>query len=138
MSKLNVISQFFSPPINIFHHVLLIIVFIYFSVRDCCYCDSEARYNNELLSHIMQEHSYSLYQCSYCFYRSIEVDNMILHYQSLHPMEKPEILICENGHDVEFGQQDHEILSYECEKNIDKIECGQGTWRNNLVLGTIF
>lgn len=92
--------------------------------RDCPYCDLEADYNNELLTHIMEEHSQSIFQCSYCFYRTVEVDNMVLHHETHHSDEKPEVLLCGEGR--EFGQQDYEILRDECEKNVDKILCGQG------------
>lgn len=91
--------------------------------RDCSYCDLEANFNNELLAHLVEEHSPSIFQCAHCFYRSIEVDNIILHYESFHAAEKPEILLC--GDVLEFGQQDNELLRDECEKNIDKIKCGQ-------------
>lgn len=92
--------------------------------RDCCYCDFEAHYNDELLEHIVDEHSRSIFQCSYCFYRCIEVDNIISHYKALHPAEKREILLC--GDSKEFTQQDYEMMKDDCENHVEKFKCGQG------------
>lgn len=92
--------------------------------RDCCYCNFEACTNNELINHIADEHGQSVFQCSHCFYRSIEVDHIMFHYESCHPNEKREVLLC--GETCEFRQQDHEMLINDCEMNIEKIKCGQG------------
>lgn len=92
--------------------------------RHCCYCDLEANSNRVLINHINDEHSQSIFQCSYCFYRSIEVDSMIQHYESFHPTNKCEILLY--GESREFRQQDYEMLIHDIEINVDKIKCGQG------------
>lgn len=92
--------------------------------RHCSYCDFEAGTNHQLINHIADEHGQSSFQCSYCFYRCVEVDHIMLHYESFHPDDKRDVLLC--GETCEFRQQDHEMLINYCEMNIKNIKCGQG------------
>lgn len=91
--------------------------------RDCSYCDFTAHSNKELLDHVLAEHEQCIFQCAYCFYRSIEVDNIALHYDVHHAKEERQIYLC--GEVREFREQDREILQEDVEK-VPKIQCGQG------------
>lgn len=92
--------------------------------RDCCYCDLEANSNNELLEHIVVDHSQSIFQCKYCFYRSTEVDYIMVHYESFHSLEQREIYLC--GETREFREEDREMLLTDSKYNMETIKCGQG------------
>lgn len=92
--------------------------------RECPYCHFEAKADHQMLRHMEEEHRRSIFQCANCFYRTIEMDNMVLHMQSYHPGAKKEILLC--GDTREFLQQDEEILSQDCDSYVKRIECGQG------------
>lgn len=108
--------------------------------RECCYCGSEAkekqhsahekRHRMELHSayqvchHMEMQHSRNTFQCAFCFYRTVETDNMVLHMEAYHANANHEILV----YDVhrEFQQKDEEILKEGCDQYITKMKCGQG------------
>lgn len=73
-----------------------------------------------------EEHRRSIFQCAFCFYRTIEMDNMALHMQSCHPHSgSKQILLC--GDVREFSQQDEEeLMEQDRETHVKKMECGQG------------
>lgn len=93
--------------------------------RDCPYCSYEARANHDMIRHMEEEHRRSIFQCAVCYYRTIEIDNMVLHMKNYHPAsDRNEIYLC--GKTREFEQQDDEILDQDVEINVKKIQCGQG------------
>lgn len=91
--------------------------------RDCPYCVNEEKANFKVVGH-MEEHSRNAFQCAHCFYRTIEMDNMVLHYGMFHEGKSTDILLC--NEQVEFEQKDEEQLQANCDQNIMKIKCGQG------------
>lgn len=91
--------------------------------RDCSYCDFHGHSNKEILDHVLAEHEQCIFQCAYCFYRSIEVDNIALHFDAHHAKEERQIYLC--GKVREFREQDREVLQEDVVK-VPKIECGQG------------
>lgn len=101
--------------------------------RDCSYCDFSGHSNKEILDHVLAEHEQCIFQCAYCFYRSIEVDNITLHYDAHHSKEERQIYLC--GDVREFREQDREMLQEDVEK-VQKIQCGQG--KQFIVLRFIF
>lgn len=92
--------------------------------RECPYCGFEAKADHQMLRHMEEDHRRSIFQCTLCFYRTIETDNMVLHMQSCHPDATKKIMMC--GDVREFLQQDEEILSQDCDNYVKKIQCGQG------------
>jgi hypothetical protein len=97
--------------------------------RECPYCPFTAKADHQVVRHMEEEHRRSIFQCAICYYRTIEMDNMVLHMQKFHPNKK-EILLC--GETCEFLQQDEEIMLQDCE-NVKKIQCGQGKQLINLL-----
>lgn len=62
---------------------------------ECAYCSHIADLNSLLVQHIEREHSSSPFQCSHCFYRTIEIANMDSHIVQHHALEeKISILLC--------------------------------------------
>lgn len=98
--------------------------------RQCAYCDFQANTDQQYLIHIEEEHQRSIFQCMCCFYRTIEIDNMVLHMKANHP-DTHEILLC--GESRRFNQQDEEILALDCDAHVDKIACKQGIESETIV-----
>lgn len=87
--------------------------------RECPYCPTEAGSNPETTWHI-EEHRRSIFQCAYCFYRTIEMDCMVLHYSQNHATERREILMTADAR--EFGQKEEEALA-EGEQYVEQFQC---------------
>lgn len=88
--------------------------------RECPYCPVEFGSNCEVTSHIEEEHRRSIFQCAHCFYRTIEMDNIVLHYQQFHENGNAEILL--TGDWRAFEERDNEIL-IEGGQYFRQIEC---------------
>lgn len=91
--------------------------------RQCSYCEFQAKADQQIIWHMEEEHRRSIFQCANCFYRTIEIDNMVLHMQIYHP-GNDEILLCSESRG--FDQQDQEILEQDCGAYVKKIRCDQG------------
>lgn len=91
--------------------------------RECAYCNYKSKANHQLIEHMEKMHRRCIFQCSNCFYRTIEVDNILLHQKTYHPTGENAILLC--GEKREFHQQDEDILG-KADQNVMKIRCGQG------------
>lgn len=99
--------------------------------RECAYCGYDAKANHDVIRHLEEEHHRSIFQCSLCYYRTIEMDNMALHMKNFHPANSQnEVYLC--GDTREFNHQDEEILDQDFEINVTKIECGQGKLREKF------
>lgn len=97
----------------------------YIKFRECPYCGYEAKADHDVIIHMEEEHRRSIFQCSLCFYRSIEMDNLVMHMQICHAASgRNEIYVC--GDVREFEQQDEDILEQDIDANVTKIVCGQG------------
>lgn len=71
-----------------------------------------------------EDHRRCIFQCAFCFFRTIEMDNVIVHMEKYHSDKKKVVLLC--GESREFLEQDEEILQQDCENFVTKIRCGQG------------
>lgn len=92
--------------------------------RECPYCPFTAKADHQMVRHMEEDHRRSIFQCAMCHYRTIEMDNLVLHMQNHHPNATKEVLLC--GETREFVQQDEEILDQDCENCARRIPCGQG------------
>lgn len=61
---------------------------------ECAYCDTITDSCSSLVKHIDGEHSYSSYQCQYCFYRSCSPNNVLFHLEQFHGTLRKSMLIC--------------------------------------------
>lgn len=62
----------------------------------CAYCDMTCEPNStDLINHINQEHGTSMFQCSCCYYRTIELDNIVTHMSEFHKENAKLVLLCE-------------------------------------------
>lgn len=87
--------------------------------HECPYCDSESLTEDHAM-----EHRRSNIQCAFCFYRTNEMDNMVLHMETYHSNADREILLYNVYR--KFQQLDEEILRDGCEQYVTKIICGRG------------
>lgn len=69
---------------------------------NCPYCSLGPAYSAyDLLHHMETTHSRCTYQCSYCYYRCIEMDSIVLHYEKFHPNNEKKVYVVNNQQ--EFG-----------------------------------
>lgn len=88
--------------------------------RKCPYCYlGPFKSVHELLEHMETIHSSCTYQCSHCYYRCIEMDSIVLHYEKFHPSEKKNIYVVNN--ERKFGLDKMErMLNAEDAKDLEK------------------
>lgn len=93
---------------------------------ECSYCDTMVDTCNLLVQHVQTDHASSIYQCPYCFYRSVSTANVEAHLNEYHLRKDKMIMQC-----LGSAKQLHaEILIMLAgrEKNVVPIECGdEGT-----------
>lgn len=75
--------------------------------RDCPYCGIGLKSNLGVIQHIEEEHRRSIFQCMHCFYRTIEMDNMVLHYEEFHACQRLELLVCDGKREFEDRDMDN-------------------------------
>lgn len=92
--------------------------------KECPYCNSEFPTNPEFLNHMNIYHRFSPFQCVKCFYRTHEMDNIVLHYEEFHPKIHKDVLLCHEQREVD--EKDFEQIEEYCVENIKKFVCGQG------------
>lgn len=88
---------------------------------DCPYCGDEQSVDGR---HMEMEHRGSILQCAFCYYRTIEIDNILLHMATYHPNVDRETLVC--GWHRKFRQKDEETIRNECKRNVTRIKCAVG------------
>lgn len=63
---------------------------------ECSYCDYKTdTVCTDLINHINNEHATSRLQCPYCYYRTIELHNIVLHLNDFHKQNVKRVLICD-------------------------------------------
>lgn len=92
--------------------------------RECAYCPFEAKKNSQLSRHMDMEHRRNTFQCTHCFYRTIEMDNMVFHMSKYHANANREILLY--GTHREFQESDAETLIDGSLQYIAEIPCNLG------------
>lgn len=85
--------------------------------HECCYCGDKNQ-------HMEMEHSGSIFQCSFCFYRTTEMDNIVQHMETYHPNADREMLLCELSR--KFQPKDESDIRNGCQENVTKIKCAKG------------
>lgn len=91
--------------------------------RECVYCGQKSISNDQFLEHTESKHRRCIFKCPHCVYRSIEVDNVLLHRNTNHLFSDKAILLC--GLPRGLDQVDKDVLK-NAEQNVKKIRCGQG------------
>ncbi|XP_055624210.1 uncharacterized protein LOC129767379 [Toxorhynchites rutilus septentrionalis] len=89
---------------------------------ECAYCEIIAESTAELIAHLKSVHSDSAHQCAYCFYRSREAYNVLLHQNIHHKKLKQQILVIESEKKP-LTSADHEILDRRRVENILPLIC---------------
>ncbi|XP_055592117.1 uncharacterized protein LOC129743901 [Uranotaenia lowii] len=90
---------------------------------ECSYCEFVATDSGlNLVDHLRHSHAQSSYQCRYCFYRSRNSYNVVLHQQLYHSGKKIEILLI-GSKEQAFTASDHHILNRRRMENILPLIC---------------
>ncbi|XP_055311887.1 uncharacterized protein LOC129574228 isoform X2 [Sitodiplosis mosellana] len=90
--------------------------------RDCPYCPHQAKANYQVLDH-MAEHRRNAFQCAHCFYRCLEMDNIVMHYEKYHIGKSCDVLLC-SEYVEHFEDRDEDQIKFDL-ANVMKIKCGQ-------------
>lgn len=93
--------------------------------RSCPYCYlGPFKSVNDLWDHMENIHSACTYQCSHCYYRCIEMDSIVLHYEKFHPNEEKNIYVV-NSERKFGGEQKERMSDGECAKisQFHEFEC---------------
>lgn len=85
---------------------------------ECAYCERKEKSPNDLLNHITETHAGSVYQCQYCFYRSVDAYSVLIHQEMYHEDRERLILFCKsNGMATqEIGKQLVQIKANQLEE----------------------
>jgi hypothetical protein len=62
---------------------------------ECPYCNDSIQSPDGYITHVYKQHSSSIFQCPYCFYRSSGAYNVILHRELQHTDKPLSVLACE-------------------------------------------
>lgn len=92
---------------------------------ECAYCCEYLTSWVDLIEHIMATHSNNIFQCQYCFYRSIDAYATFHHQQKFHKGRQPAILMC-NGFDRTIIQKNMKELVMKQVDNVIPIVCPEG------------
>lgn len=92
---------------------------------ECPYCSEYFYSGTEIVNHIESTHGRSIFQCQYCFYRSVDAYGMSLHLDKYHPEKNAVVLIC-GTHKPFLPSQMEDLLKRQREQ-IHPILCFEGT-----------
>lgn len=90
---------------------------------NCSYCEDIADSCSALVEHIDEEHSTSIFQCTYCFYRSSTAYNVVTHHK-LHHKDKTTFINISNGASLLLKSEMGTMIQYRKE-NVTPISCEQ-------------
>lgn len=91
---------------------------------NCSYCEDVADSCSALVEHIDEEHATSIFQCTYCFYRSSTAYNVVTHH-SLHHKDKQTKINISNGASLMLKAEMGCMIQYRKE-NVAPITCEKG------------
>lgn len=98
---------------------------------ECCYCENVIDTCDTLVKHIVNVHSTSIFQCAYCFYRSVDQNNVSSHLERYHGNEQEKyILVC----DSESISLDDDIKVLQTmATNVNKIQCSTAAGKLSFI-----
>lgn len=89
---------------------------------ECAYCTDRLETVIGLIEHIDATHGDSIFQCSFCFYRSVDAYSVEIHLKNYHADREKIVLIC-NGFDAAtLEHQLTNVISEQCEHLIP-VKC---------------
>lgn len=88
---------------------------------ECCYCDEVLGSCKMLVDHIISEHGTSIFQCPYCFYRSVDRQNVNSHLKRYHSNEDAmHVFVC--GSEIRSLSDDINAILL-AQENVKEIQC---------------
>lgn len=91
---------------------------------ECAYCDDSFDRYEVLVSHVVSEHSTSIFQCPYCFYRACAAHNVLLHIKNTHGANEPLVLVCRGK--AKMLTCDLPVIFAARDTNVKAIKCSKG------------
>lgn len=92
---------------------------------ECAYCCEYLTSWGDLIEHIVATHSNNIFQCQYCFYRSIDAYATFIHQQKHHKDKQAVILMC-HGFDRTIIQEAMKELLVKQVDSVLPIACPEG------------
>lgn len=93
---------------------------------ECSYCVERFARNDQLVQHVLNEHSTSIFQCPHCFYRSCAAHNVLLHIRLLHHKMEQFVLVCRGK--AKMLQSELQSIFAARMKNVRPIPCKKGSF----------
>lgn len=94
---------------------------------ECAYCDDSFGKIDMLVKHVITEHSTSIFQCPYCFYRACAAHNVLLHIKNMHSSTEPLVLVCRGK--AKMLTSDLPAIFEARDINVKPIKCSKGTYK---------
>lgn len=91
---------------------------------ECAYCDEPFDRFEVLVNHIIAEHSTSIFQCPYCFYRACAAHNVLLHIRDMHQTSEPLVFVCRGK--AKMLTSDLPSIFASRNQNVKPIVCSKG------------
>lgn len=89
---------------------------------ECCYCEEIIDTCTLWVKHINEVHSKSIFQCPYCFYRSVDQNNVSSHLNQYHGNEEEKyIFVC--GSETSCLSDEINQILYSMTANVREIPC---------------
>lgn len=91
---------------------------------ECAYCEENFVRFETLVSHVVTEHSTSIFQCPYCFYRACAAYSVLLHMKTIHPTNEQLVYVCQGK--AKMLTSDLPSIFAARNTNVQPIKCSQG------------
>lgn len=98
---------------------------------ECAYCDEPFERYKQLVGHVLAEHSTSIFQCPFCFYRSCAAHNVLLHIRHMHKEKTALVLVCK-GKSKMLAADLPAIFAARAE-NVKAIKCCNGIYYTKIL-----
>lgn len=101
---------------------------------NCCYCDDIPGSCQTLVDHIVEEHMTSIFQCPFCFYRSVDQQNAFSHIKRYHGKEDVKyVLVC--GTETKCLTDEINDILVVRQERVKSMQCPEiGKWKQIKVL----
>lgn len=92
---------------------------------ECAYCMNRSTTSEELVQHVENQHTSSVFMCQHCFYRSADVFGVLFHLRKYH-RQLSEVILVGNCEQRIVVKQEIPALFAQWKQNIASITCNRG------------
>lgn len=104
--------------------------------RHCAYCNHQSHDPEDLVQHIKNVHGTSIFQCSKCYYRAIDIGLFQHHFEKFHPgVNDKKIFLCNHSPNISIDDVYNELCAKR-DKFVKKYTCTNGKKDKTLIQST--